>query len=64
MSFSLYRLIVALTSSLLYRLGYKSALALVGAEVLHVACEPKQFALIVGSQKLHTDQCFFGYNQA
>ena len=46
-----------MTLSLLYWLGYKSVLALSGAEVLRVACEPnKQFALIAGSQRLLRDQ--------
>ena len=55
MSSSSYRLIVATTSSPLYQLGDKSALALSGAEVLRVACEPnKQFALIVSSQRKTT----------
>ena len=58
-SFS-YRLIITTTSSLSYRLGYKSVLAFSGAEVLRVACEPnKQFALIAGSQKLLTNQRLF-----
>ena len=53
-SFS-YRFIVATTSSPLYRLDHKSALALFGAEVLCIACEPnKQFALIAGSQEKTT----------
>ena len=64
MSFSSYRLIVATTSSPLFRLGYTSALVLSGIKVLCVAYEPKQFALIVGSQKLLVDKSFFGYNQA
>ena len=49
-SSSLYRLNVATTSSPLYQLGCKLALALSRAKVLRVACEPnKQFVLIVGS---------------
>ena len=46
MIFSLYRLIIATTSSLLYRLGSTSALALSRTEFLRVACESKQFALM------------------
>ena len=56
MSSSSYRHIVATNSSPLYRLGHQSALGLLGAEVLYVACEPKQFALVVGSQRLLADQ--------
>ena len=56
MSSSSHRLIVATTSSPSYWLGYQSALAISGAEVLRVACEPKQFALIVGSRRLPADQ--------
>ena len=48
-----------------YRLSYQSALALSGAEVLHIACEPnKQFALIVGPQRLLADQHLFRHGQA
>ena len=64
MSSALYHLIIATTSSPLYRLGYTSAPALSGTEVLYVACEPKQFVLIVGSQRLLVDQRPFGYGQA
>ena len=64
MSFSSYRLIVTTTSSPLYRLGYTSALALSGTEVLYVVYEPKQFALIDGLQKLLADQRLFGHGQA
>ena len=65
MSSSSCRLIVTMTSSALYRLGHKWALAFFGAEVLRVVCEPKQFALIVGSRRLLTDrQCLFGHGQA
>ena len=44
----------------MYQLSYKSALALSGAEVLRVACEPptKQVRLIVSSQRLFTDHAF------
>ena len=44
----------------MYQLGYKSALALSGAEVLRVVCEPltKQIHLIISSQRLSTDQAF------
>ena len=59
----LYRLIIAMTSSPLYRLDYTSALALSRTEVLRVACKPKQFALIVGSQRLLSDQRPFGHGQ-
>ena len=45
----------AKTSSLLYQFGYQLALALFGAEVLHIAYEPKQFALIVILQWLLAD---------
>ena len=62
MSSSLYCLIVFTTSSLLYRLGSTSALALSGTEVPHIAYEPKQFPFIVGSQKLLADQHLFGHN--
>ena len=60
MSSSLYGLIVVTISSLLYQLGYKSALVLSGAKVLRVACEPsnKQVRLIVSSQRLSTDHAF------
>ena len=52
MSSSLYRLIVTTISSPSYQLGYQSALAFSGAEVLQVTCEPnKQFTLIVGLQR-------------
>ena len=56
-SSSSYCLIVATTPFLSYRLSYKLALALFGAEVLRVACEPKkQLVLIAGSQRLLIDQ--------
>ena len=60
MSSSLYRLIVATTSSPLYQLGHQSALALSGAEVLCVTCEPptEQVRLIVSSRRLFTDHAF------
>ena len=61
MSSSLYRLIVATTSSPSYQLGSTLALALSGIEVPRVAYEPKQFALIIGSQRLLANQRFFGY---
>ena len=61
-SFS-YRLIIATTSSPLYRLGSTLALALSRTEVPCVTCEPKQFALIVSSQRLLTDQRLFRHNQ-
>ena len=64
MSSFLYRFIIATTSSPLFRLGYTSALALPGTEVLRIAYEPKQFALIVGSQRLLADQRLFGHGQA
>ena len=49
---SSHRLIVATTSSPLYRLSHQSILAISGAKVLCVACKPnKQFALILGSQE-------------
>ena len=64
MSSSSYRLIVTTTSSLLYQLGSTLALAFSGTEVPRVACEPKQFALIVGSRRLLADQRLFGYGQA
>ena len=44
--------IATTTSSLLYRLGHQSILALFGAEILLVTCNPnKQFALILGSRE-------------
>ena len=60
MSSSLNCLIVVITSSPLYQLGYQSTLALSGAEVLCVACEPptKQVRLIVSLQRLSTDHAF------
>ena len=64
MSSSLYRLIIATTSSLSYRHGSTLVLALFGTKVPRVACEPKQFALIVGSRKLLADQRLFGHGQA
>ena len=65
MSSSLSCLIVTTTSSPSYRLGYKSALVFSGTEVLCIAYEPnKQFALIIGSQNLLTDQRLFGNGQA
>ena len=64
MGSSFYRLIVATTLSPSYRLGSTSVLALSGTEVPRITCEPKQFALIVGSQRLLADQRFFGYGQA
>ena len=64
MSSSLYRLIITTTSSFSYRLGHKLALAFSGAEVLRNAYELKQFALIVGLQRLLTNQCLFGHDQA
>ena len=59
MSSSLHRLIVAINSFPSYRLGHQSVLALSGAEVLRVACEPKQFAPIIGSRRLLADQRLF-----
>ena len=52
--------IVDTISSALYQLGYKSALALSGVEVLRVICKPptEQVCLIVSSQKLSTDHAF------
>ena len=64
MSSSSFRFIVATTSSLLYRLGSTSALALSGTKVPRIACKPKQFALIVGSRRLLADQRLFGHGQA
>ena len=59
MSSCLYRLNVATISSLLYRLGYKSALVPLREEVLRIACElKKQFTLIVNLQRLLADQRF------
>ena len=49
MSFFSYCLIVATILSLSYRLGYISALALSGIEVLYIACKAKQLALLVSS---------------
>ena len=46
MSSSLYHFIVITTSSPLYRLGHKSALALSGTEVLHVAYKPNDRRLM------------------
>ena len=63
MSSSSYRLIIATTSSPSYRFGSTSVLALFGIEVSRVVCEPKQFALIVGSRGLLADQRFFGHGQ-
>ena len=63
-SSSLYGLIVATTSSPSYRLGHTSALVLSGTEVPCVACEPKQFALIVGSRRLLANQRLFRHGQA
>ena len=55
MSSSLYCLIVATTSSLLYQLGNQSTLAFFEAKVLCVACEPnKQFTFIIGLQRKTT----------
>ena len=64
MSSSSYRLIIATTSSPLYQFGSISVLALFGTEIPRVACELKQFALIVGSQRLLADQCLFRQGQA
>ena len=64
MNSSLYRLIVATISSPSYPLGSTSALAFSGIEVPRVACEPKQFVLIIGSQRLLADQRFFRHGQA
>ena len=64
MSSSLYRLIVATISSPSFWLGYTSALALSRTEVICVTCEPKQFALIVGSRRLLADQRLFRHGQA
>ena len=58
MSSSTQYLIVAITSFLLYLFGYQLVLALSGAKVLCVVYKAKQFALIIGSQKLFTDQRF------
>ena len=64
MSSSLYRLIITTILSPSYQLNYKSALALSRTQVLCVAyMSNKKFALIVGSQKLLTDQCLFGNGQ-
>ena len=50
-SFS-YCLIVVITSSPSYRLSHQSAIALSGAKVLRVVCEPnKQFTLIFSSRE-------------
>ena len=49
MSSSSYCFIVVMTLFSLYRLGHKSVLAFSGTEVLRIACEPKQFDLIVDS---------------
>ena len=55
MGFSLYYLIIATNLSTLYQLGHQSGLALSGAEVLHVACEPnKSLALIFGLREKTT----------
>ena len=53
-----------MTSSPLYQLGYTSALALSETEVLRVAFEPKQYALIIGSRRLFVDQYPFRHGQA
>ena len=60
MSSSSYRLIVITISSPPYRFGHQSALALSGAEVLRIACEPpnEQVCLIVSSRRLSTDHAF------
>ena len=51
-SFFIYHLIIAIISSLLYRLSHQSVLAFSEAEVLYVICGlNKQFFLIVDSQK-------------
>ena len=64
MNSTLYCLIIATILSLLYPLGHKSALSLSRTEVLCIAFELMQFALIVSLQRLLADQRFYGYGQA
>ena len=47
---------IATTLFLSNQLDHQLVLAFSGAEVLYIAYEPKQFALIAGSQKLPPDQ--------